>query len=192
MRRMRLRPCRTAAPPPCGLTTSTVVAQGQLTIPRGSADQLKDSLSMWLPSVLTAVAARLLPEDCSASFQCKRPSPQTRPDLLLYVVGATGFEPVTSSVSAIPRLPPCRPASSLLAGLQKQRSYVLSASGVPCGCQGRSSSLRCGRSTLTARHRCPTCTTIPGAVPLSQWSGCGRLPISDVLLVHRSRFFWTT
>src|SRR6266487_2896620 len=105
MRRMRLRPCRTAAPPPCGLTTSTVVAQGQLTIPRGSADQLKDSLSMWLPSVLTAVAARLLPEDCSASFQCKRPSPQTRPDLLLYVVGATGFEPVTSSVSANRPLP---------------------------------------------------------------------------------------
>jgi hypothetical protein len=131
MRRMRLRPCRTAAPPPCGLTTSTVVAQGQLTIPRGSADQLKDSLSMWLPSVLTAVAARLLPEDCSASFQCKRPSPQTRPDLLLYVVGATGFEPVTSSVSAIPRLPPCRTAISLLAGLQKRRRYVLSAARVP-------------------------------------------------------------
>ncbi len=168
MRRMRLRPCRTAAPPPCGLTTSTVVAQGQLTIPRGSADQLKDSLSMWLPSVLTAVAARLLPEDCSASFQCKRPSPQTRPDLLLYVVGATGFEPVTSSVSAIPAPPPCRPAVSLPALLRESQSYVLSATRVP----GRlSRSFVRGALHLDSRASVPTCTTIPRASMLASRPG---------------------
>jgi hypothetical protein len=36
------------------------------------------------------------------------------------------------------------------------------------GCQGRSS---VGRSTLTAGHRCPTCTTIPGAIQLASMPG---------------------
>ncbi len=45
--------------------------------------------------------------------------------------GSTALEPRTSSVSAIPRLPPCRTAVSLLAGLQKRRSHVLSAARVP-------------------------------------------------------------
>src|SRR6266487_2754452 len=53
------------------------------------------------------------------------------------------------SLSAIPRLPPCRPAGSLLAGLQKRRSYVLSlalgeATSLPvrvCG-QGSGSGFR--------------------------------------------------
>jgi hypothetical protein len=47
-----------------------------------------------------AVAARLLPEDLGAGPNCSRPGANTRPDLRCYVVGATRFEPVTSSVSA--------------------------------------------------------------------------------------------
>jgi hypothetical protein len=40
--------------------------------------------------------------------------------------------------------------------------------GPRAGCQGRSS---VGRSTLTAGHRCPTCTTIPGAIMLASTPG---------------------
>src|SRR5512132_1214858 len=45
------------------------------------------------------VAARLLPQDSTASPRRKMPDPRTRPDLRRFVVGATGFEPVTPSVS---------------------------------------------------------------------------------------------
>jgi hypothetical protein len=48
--------------------------------------------------------------------------------------------------------------------------------GSRAGCQGRSSSLRCGRSTLTAGHRCPTRTTIPGRACWPVAGGGGVLP----------------
>jgi hypothetical protein len=74
----------------------------------------------------------------------------------------------TCSVSAIPRRPPCRPANSLLAELQKPPSYVLPATRSRAGCQGRSS---IGRSTLTAGYRCPTCITILGAIQMASKPG---------------------
>jgi hypothetical protein len=53
-----------------------------------------------------------------------------------------------------------------------RRSYVLSASRVLRRLsRHRSSSLRCGRSTLTAGHRCPTCTTILGAIHVASMAG---------------------
>jgi hypothetical protein len=54
-----------------------------------------------------AVAAYLLPEDPEPGTETKEPGLWTRPDLHLWRVGATGFEPVTSSVSAICREPLC-------------------------------------------------------------------------------------
>jgi hypothetical protein len=41
----------------------------------------------------------LLPDNLALGDESKRPGPRTRPDLHFYLVGATGFEPVTSSVS---------------------------------------------------------------------------------------------
>ena len=53
-----------------------------------------------LPAGSFPVAAPLLPDELVSGNKSKRPGPETRPDLRLYLVGATGFEPVTSSVSA--------------------------------------------------------------------------------------------
>src|SRR5512132_2775995 len=52
-----------------------------------------------LPAGALAVAARLLPGSLALSHESKRPDPGIRPDLRFYLVGATGFEPVTPSVS---------------------------------------------------------------------------------------------
>ena len=65
-----------------------------------SASSLQEAVS---EAVSPPVAARLLPDGPSSGDERKRPGPRTRPDLRCYVVGATGFEPVTSSVSAKPR-----------------------------------------------------------------------------------------
>jgi hypothetical protein len=60
-----------------------------------------------LPAGSFPVAAPLLPDELVSGNESKKPGPETRPDLRLYVVGATGFEPVTSSVSAKSREPLC-------------------------------------------------------------------------------------
>ena len=54
--------------------------------------------SLWR-TVCPLVRSRLLPDELVSGDEHKRPGPRTRPDLRFYVVGATGFEPVTSSVS---------------------------------------------------------------------------------------------
>ena len=46
------------------------------------------------------VAARVLPDDLASGDRTKGLGPRTGPELLYCVVGATGFEPVTASVSA--------------------------------------------------------------------------------------------
>ena len=48
------------------------------------------------------VRSRLLPDELASGAESKRPGLGTRPDLRFYVVGATGIEPVTPSVSANP------------------------------------------------------------------------------------------
>ncbi len=67
--------------------------------------------SSWLASPAgagaPAVAARLLPEDPEPGTESKQPGPWTRPDQRRCVVGATGFEPVASSVSAKCKEPLC-------------------------------------------------------------------------------------
>ena len=53
------------------------------------------------------------------------------------------------------------------------------------GCQGRSS---VGRSTLTARHRCPTCTTIPREIQLASMPGRRSPPPAPLLDCRHQRF----
>jgi hypothetical protein len=53
-----------------------------------------------LPAGSFPVAAPLLPDELVSGNESKKPGPETRPDLRLYLVGATGFEPVTPPVSA--------------------------------------------------------------------------------------------
>jgi hypothetical protein len=80
--------------------------------PGGGVDRLTDASdgSVAAAGVWRAVvAARLLPQDPAASPRRKRPGPRTRPDLRRFVVGATGFEPVTPSVSVNVGLPLCYP-----------------------------------------------------------------------------------
>ena len=67
-----------------------------------------------LPAGSFPVAAPLLPDELVSGNESKKPGPETRPDLRLYVVGATGFEPVTSSVSVNAGLPLCYPPFSQL------------------------------------------------------------------------------
>jgi hypothetical protein len=62
-----------------------------------------------------AVAACLLPDDLAPGDRNLRPGPRTRPELGGCVVGATGFEPVTSSVSAVSGEPLCYPPLSQVA-----------------------------------------------------------------------------
>ena len=73
-----------------------------------------------------AVAARLLPDDLALGDESKRPGSCTRPDLLLYLVGATGFEPVTPSVSGH-----ARPFAMPIAALQGTTSALLRRVPVP-------------------------------------------------------------
>jgi hypothetical protein len=49
----------------------------------------------------------LLPGSLALGHESKRPDPGIRPDLRLDVVGATGFEPVTPTVSVNAGLPSC-------------------------------------------------------------------------------------
>ena len=73
----------------------------------GIHDRVQVALADGLPPGSLPVAARLLPDELVSDDEHKRPGPRTRPDLRFYVVGATGFEPVTSSVSVNAGLPLC-------------------------------------------------------------------------------------
>src|SRR5512132_1650825 len=54
-----------------------------------------------------AIAAPMLPDDLEPGDESRRPGPRTRSHLRRYLVGATGFEPVTPSVSANSGEPLC-------------------------------------------------------------------------------------
>ena len=83
---------------------------------------------------LPAGRLRLLPDNPAPGDRTSRPGPRTQPDLRCYVVGATGFEPVTSSVSAntgkrcarsrSPRSPPTVDA-------QRKRSLDVKGNALP-------------------------------------------------------------
>jgi hypothetical protein len=77
-------------------------------------------------SQFSAVAARLLPDSLALGDESKRPDPETRPDLHRYLVGATGFEPVTPSVSATHREPLCSTPFSQVASNRRRVRETLS------------------------------------------------------------------
>jgi hypothetical protein len=74
--------------------------------------RIAEPVAHGLPAGSWTVAARLLSDDLALGDWTKRPGPRTRPELRRCVVGATGFEPVTPSVSGHAR-PFARSAAAL-------------------------------------------------------------------------------
>jgi hypothetical protein len=68
-------------------------------------------------------------------------------------VGATGFEPVTPSVSAKPREPLCCASFSQVAADRRCRGYMLSSRSVKCSSDA-------ARVPLTPRDRYSSCSTL--------------------------------
>jgi hypothetical protein len=89
-------------------------------------DPLRVAQADGLPAGPFLVAARLLPDELVSGDESKRPGLGTRPDPQFYVVGATGFEPPPSSVSANGGEALCGSPFSQVAANRRCRSYAFS------------------------------------------------------------------